>query len=428
LKGKEMVDNDSAPAVTINDTTLRDGEQTAGVAFTLQERIEIARSLAEAGVREMEEGIPAMGKQEQEEIRALAGLGLKARLVVWCRMMEDDLIAARACGVSTVNLSISVSDQQIAFKLGRDRSWVLRQIATMTRKATDMGFDVCVGGEDSSRADPEFLLRVIVAAEQAGAIRFRFADTLGLLDPFSSFEIFSRLRGASTLQLEIHAHNDLGLATANTLAAIRGGATHANTTVNGLGERAGNAPLEEVVVAMQKLYGIDMGVSPRRLPGISELVARASGRPVPVNKSIVGEAIFTHESGIHVSGILRDPANYQNIDPEEFGRSNRLVLGKHSGTASIIWAYRQMGECIEAEEARAILPLVREYAARTKRVPEAADLFRFLAQTRKAMMRARNHVPECIGSGLDIDGAFPDRIEPQGKPSPGHEGPIQMRH
>ena len=374
----------ASPAVTICDTTLRDGEQTAGVAFTLQERIEIARSLDEAGVGELEVGIPAMGRREQEEIRAIAGLGLKARLVVWCRMLEGDLVAARSCGVQTVNLSISVSDQQIASKLGRDRSWVLDQVSSITRKAGEMGFDVCVGGEDSSRADPEFLTRVIACAEKAGAMRFRFADTLGLLDPFSTLDIFRQLRQTSSLQLEIHAHNDLGLATANTLAAIRGGATHANTTVNGLGERAGNAPLEEVVVALRKLYSIDTGVLSSKLNGLSELVAKASGRPVPVNKSIVGEAIFTHESGTHVSAILRDPANYQNLDPEEFGRSNRLVLGKHSGTAAIVWAYRIHGKSIDADQARAILPLVREHAARTKRAPEAADLLRFLAHTSNA--------------------------------------------
>lgn len=390
-----MVDNLVAPTVTINDTTLRDGEQTAGVAFTLQERMEIAHSLDEAGVSELEVGIPAMGRQEQVEIRAIAALGLKARLIVWCRMLEEDLVAAGACGVKTVNLSICVSDQQIRSKLGRDRAWVLNQISSLTRKARAMGFDVCVGGEDSSRADPEFLTRVVVAAQLAGAMRFRFADTMGLLDPFSTFEVFRRLRHATTLQLEIHAHNDLGLATANTLAAIRAGATHASTTVNGLGERAGNAPLEEVVVAVRQLYSIDTGVSSRLLPGVSELVAKASGRPVPVNKSIVGEAIFTHESGIHVSGILRDPANYQNIDPKEFGRSNRLVVGKHSGAAALIWAYRQQGESIDADRAREILPLVREHAARTKREPEAADLFRFLDQAREERADAGSRPPQC---------------------------------
>ena len=236
-----------------------------------------------------------------------------------------------------VNLSISVSDQQITHKLERDRSWVLEQTSWMVALARDLGFDVAVGGEDSSRADPEFLLRLVNVAERAGARRFRFADTLGILDPFQTFDAIQRLRRHSGLELEIHAHDDLGLATANSLAAIRGGATHVNTTVNGLGERAGNAPLEEVVMALLHIYDRSTGVSPHQLRGISALVAGASGRPVPVNKPIVGEAIFTHESGIHVHGLLRDPANYQALDPAELGRHHHLVLGKHSGVSAVLW-------------------------------------------------------------------------------------------
>jgi homocitrate synthase NifV len=258
---------------------------------------------------------------------------------------------------------------------------VLERIETMTAKALDLGFTVCIGGEDSSRADLDFIARVVAVAERAGARRFRFADTMGLLDPFTAREVFRKLKSACSLELEIHAHNDLGLATANTLAAVLGGATHVNTTANGLGERAGNAPLEEVVMALQHLYGIATGVSALHLPEVSKLVAEASGRPVPVNKSIVGEAIFTHESGIHVSGLLRNLANYQSIDPRELGRAHSLVLGKHSGMASIRWAYRQLGISIDDRQAKAVLHLLRKHSSRTKRQPNVEELFRFLSET-----------------------------------------------
>ena len=355
------------PAVLIDDTTLRDGEQTAGVVFSNHEKIRIAKLLDEVGVHQIEVGIPAMGGDEKATIKQIVGLGLSSSILAWNRAVKSDIQHSLDCEVNAVAISMSASDIHIEHKLQKSRQWVLDQISSCVELAKSHGLYVSVNAEDASRADLEFLLRFAQAAKQAGADRLRFCDTLGILDPFDTFNVISFLIKQVGIAIEMHTHDDFGMATANALAGVKAGATYVNTTVNGLGERAGNAALEEVVMALKHIGKVDLGMHTERFRELSEYVASASARTIPAWKSIVGTNVFAHESGIHADGVIKNPLNYEAFSPEDVGLERQIVVGKHSGSRTIYRKFQEFGIELSQADAEAILALVRGTAVELKR-------------------------------------------------------------
>lgn len=359
------------------DTTLRDGEQAPGVCFTSADKWRIAKALEALGVQELEAGTPAMGGDEAEALRRLAKGPLQCRVTGWCRARLDDLEAAEACGLSSVNISFSVSDIQLR-AMGRNRRWVETTLPLMLAEARRRFRFVAVGAQDASRADRAFLDSFVAAAYRHGADRLRLADTVGILTPESTADWVRRAkRVAPGMVIEFHAHNDLGLANANALAALRAGARALSVTVNGLGERAGNASLEAVAVALKVAHRTDPGLHLKKLAPLCRLVAESSGRTVRCDQPVVGEDAFRHESGIHGAAWLKDPSAYEPFRPSAVGRGpSSLAAGKHSSVRTLGHLLSKMG--LEAEEAvlRRLLRDVREETRRAKRGLKPDELAR----------------------------------------------------
>ncbi|MBU7008682.1 homocitrate synthase [Phosphitispora fastidiosa] len=353
--------------IRIVDTTLRDGEQTAGVVFANKEKIRIAKFLDEIGVHQIEAGVPVMGGDEKKVITDIAKLGLKASIMGWNRAVISDIEHSIDCGVDAVAISISTSDIHIQHKLQTTRERVLENMIQATKFAKKAGLYISVNAEDASRTDMDFLIRFAAEAKKAGADRLRYCDTIGILDPFITYDRVKTLIESTNLEVEMHTHNDFGMATANTLAGIKAGATHAGVTVLGLGERAGNAALEEVVMALKHIGGIDLGFKTEMFRTVAEYVSLASGRELPAWKAIVGSNMFAHESGIHADGAIKNPLTYEVFAPEDVGLERQIIIGKHSGTKSLIVKFAEYGIHLTKEEANELLRRVRSTAVDLKR-------------------------------------------------------------
>ena len=362
-----VLDKIKEKEIKIVDTTLRDGEQTAGVAFANHEKVIIAQALSDIGIDQLEVGIPTMGGDEKESIKAICKRGLKSSIMAWNRAVITDIEQSIDCGVDAVAISLSVSDIHIEHKLKKSREWVLENMYNAVSYAKKNGLYISVNGEDASRADVDFLIEFINLAKEAGADRFRYCDTVGVMEPFTLRETIEKIHKATNFDIEMHTHNDFGMATANAIAGIVGGANHIGVTVNGLGERAGNAALEEVIMALKFVYGYETNIDTTKFREISKYVSQASGRALPPWKARVGTNMFRHESGIHADGAMKNPKNYEAFDPSEVGLERQIVIGKHSGKAAIINKFKEYGIELSPIESENMLELVRQTSVRMKR-------------------------------------------------------------
>jgi D-citramalate synthase len=350
------------------DTTLRDGEQTPGVSLNPEQKLEIATKLADVGIDVIEVGSAAASEGERAAIRIISDAGLSSEICTYVRALSQDIDLAADYGADSVHLVVPVSDLHIVKKMRKTREQVSAMAYAAVEHAKERGLIVELSGEDASRADQLFLRDLFAEGIQRGADRLCFCDTVGVLTPEKVAEFIPPL--ARIAPLSIHCHDDLGFALTNTMAALKSGASCAHVTVNGLGERAGNTPLEEVVMSLELLYGYQTRIKKEEIYHLASLVSRLTGVPLPINKAVVGEMAFTHESGIHAHGVMREPSTYESIKPEMIGRKRRIVLGKHSGSASVEAALNEMNYTTDDTQLKEIVKRIKQLGDEGKRITD----------------------------------------------------------
>ncbi len=366
------------------DETLRDGEQTPGVHFSPEEKLRVATILSEIGVSVVNAGIPVVSDEEARAVRLLAGAGLHCDILAAARTVPADVDAVIRSGATHIAIFVAASQVHLRYKLKMTQEEVLAASLRTVRQAKEAGLHVAFVTEDTVRAPFDFVERLYRAVQDAGADRLVVADTVGIMTPLTfRWYLTEFQRRVAPKDLSVHCHNDLGLAAANTLTALECGVRAPHVCVNGLGERAGNASLEEVVVELEALYGVHTGIRTERLTELSRLVEELSGIPVAANKALVGYNAFSHEAGIHTHGILANTLTYEPLQPETVGAHRQMILGKHTGKAAVVEKLKERG--ITAPD-----PLLLELLQRIKTGTEARskdDLKRFLTEYRHLFER-----------------------------------------
>ena len=363
--------NKTTRKIHIFDTTLRDGEQTPGVSLTADDKMEIARQLSKLGVDTIEAGFPSSSEGEKKIVKDIAKAGLTSEICALSRATRGDIDAALACDVGLIHIFIPTSAVQMKYAVNLTPEQVLAATVDSIAYAKKHGVKCEFSPMDATRSDLTFLKQVCKAAQDAGMDSLNVPDTVGIMIPKTITKLIEELKTVVTVPISIHCHDDFGLAVANSLAAVEAGAAQVHVAVNGLGERAGNASLEEIVMALHMIYKYKTGVNTRLLYSTSRLVASLSGINVQANKAIVGENAFAHESGIHTRGVTEKPLTFEPIDPELVGRTRKLVAGKLAGTRGIKAELEEIGIHPTDEQLKEIVQRVKDLGDKGKMVTDA---------------------------------------------------------
>ena len=354
--------------ISFHDSTLRDGEQAPGIVFSAEQKMEIAKRLSEAGVQYIEAGFPAISEAEQKSLKNIAEAGLSAKITCLCRAMEKDIDIAKNCGVNGAIIELPVSYPRIKYQFGWQEKDVIEKALRVTEYARKSGLEVYLFLIDSTRAHIEFLEELITTTVASGCVdRLSIVDTNGCVSPEGMGALVRKARGWVNIPVEVHCHNDFGLGVANTISSLKNGADSASATISALGQRAGNTSLEELVMALQCLYGADTGIDVAKLYDVSCLVREWSGWSFPPNSPVVGTKLFTWEAGIPTAALAKNPFTVEPVMPELFGRRHDVVVGKKSGKANLQLKAKELGLDVREEELPALLDEVKAVATRLQR-------------------------------------------------------------